>query len=179
MYGNWRSRGSYLKYDILIKEDKRMKKNRKRIAAVGVAAVLFSALTMTAHAGTAVITSTKACSTDSYTTFNEVGSKNNNSPLYVYIYSSPSYTHRVRALGCATSNNAYQSVNKTYANGQRVNYVTCNKGTKYRVQSMIYEDGYDHAAIAINPLSYASSVTVKWSPDTNSSTTSSYPIATP
>lgn len=154
-----------------------MNKNHKGFAGLLLAVTLLSALTVTANAGTAVIPSTKHCSSNTFTTLSDVGYKSDTSPLSVYITAGEVYSYRVRALGCPASNTSANSVNKTYFDGAIRSYVTCNKGTQYRVRSRIREDGYDHASLAIYPLGYGGNVTVKWSPDTASGC--SYPVAAP
>lgn len=152
-----------------------MKHYTKKFTTILLAVTLFSALFVTANASTAKIKSEQFCSGNTFTTMGDVGVKLDTTPLYVHVTIGVAQRYRIRALGCPASNSTNNAVNKTYANGERVDYVSCYKGTKYSVRSMIYEDGYNSAALAVNPLGAGSQVTVEWAPDS----TATYTVAEP
>ena len=94
--------------------------------------------------------------------------KEDDSAMYIYIYSSTYYTTRVKALGTnsttATSSNSYNCT--CTASGTRVSYVSCNRGTDYSVHSFVYEDGYDYATFSfMNPYTGTQVLSAEWSPD--------------
>ena len=132
-----------------------MKRYMKKIATGLLAITVFSALAGYAAASAA----------SSLTKIDNIGLKEDRTPVYLYITSSPVSQHHVRALGCAT-NNTSQTTNQTQlCDGTFVDYVNCYRGTKYSIHSAIKERGYGYATVAIAPMGVSGTVAGKWSPD--------------
>lgn len=142
-----------------------MKRYMKKIATGLLAVTIFSALAGYAAASTADINFSQYCGSSSFTKLSDVGLKEDKTPLYLYITSSPVSQHRVCALGCAT-NSTSQTENLTQmCNGVDTDYVTCYRGTKYSIHSTIKEEGYGYATLSIAPMGVSGTVGGKWSPD--------------
>lgn len=142
-----------------------MKRYMRKIAVALLAVMLFSALAGYASASWANISFNQYISGSSYTKLTDVGSKSDTSALYLYIGSGPNQQHRVRALGCATTNNSQTENLTVFANGDDADYVLCFKGTKYSIHSEIKENGYDFATLSIWQLGASGNVSGQWSPD--------------
>jgi len=91
--------------------------------------------------------------------------KDNTTPLYMCYDTGTNSSVSVQAKGCTTKAGSY--VNATYANGSRVDYVTCNINTQYLISSLIKESGYSYAKLAFksNNAVLPEIIGGEWSPD--------------
>lgn len=87
----------------------------------------------------------------SYFSYRQVSarSKTNATPLYFYYTIGKHNSVQVKALG-STTRDTNNTENLTLSNGSYVKRVTCQKGTRYSVQSYIYESGYRYARLGLS-----------------------------
>lgn len=84
------------------------------------------------------------------------------SPLYLYYRSGTYSSVRVKAYGKTTY--SASGNNCTFYNGNIVSYVTCIRGTKYSVGSLVYENGYPWGTLGFWS-QYAATINGEWSVD--------------
>lgn len=142
-----------------------MKKTVRKIAVAILAVVIFSALTMTAFAGSTQKYFSKFISFAGFTQIAEPERKEDASPLFLEIHNNNAATmYYTRALTC--NQNGENAVNLTYYNNQFVECVRCYTGQFYGINSMIYERGTGYATIAIQSCGPSLMTTGYWAPDT-------------
>lgn len=141
-----------------------MKKCFKKIAVMVLAVMIFSALASYVSASAELVDVSKFTTGLTYNQLADPRWKQNATDVVVELHNSGfAGEYRIRAMGCSSS--GADAVNYTYYNYQRVDYVTCNRGTIYSIDTTIYENDCDYAMLSVYPIGGSGTTTGQWSPD--------------
>lgn len=103
--------------------------------------------------------------------------KDDATPHYLYVTDGNISTMRVMSTGSETYVDYNYGENTTTSNGRVVNNVVCQRGTRYSIHNIVYEEGYPWASLHISRFNdWAGGViTGVWSPDSRYTYTSATP----
>lgn len=148
-----------------------MKTGKRILALVLTVVMMMSVLVVGASAANTSDTTITNFSL-SWFWFSEINArdKQDSSPVYLYYNTGKRTTVQVKAIGC---DDDHADQNLTLSNGTIADYVTCAKGVKYSIHTMIFEKGYSQAKLAFkSPNVFGDTITGKWSPDSQYTYTS-------
>jgi len=154
-----------------------MSKGKRLLAVVLAVAAIISVMAVTAFANNqdAEFTRFTLNSREWYYLL-DAREKEDSSPVYLNLENSSVSSVRVRAYGRPVHDYVGgNSVNLTFYDGAVRSYVTCVRGTKYSISSLIYERGYPWATLGFWSTTNGAWVTGEWSADS----VGSYTVARP
>ena len=155
-----------------------MSKGKRLLAVILAVAAIISVMAVTAFANSSDTTFTRfTLNSREWYYLLEAREKEDSSPLYLNFENGSVSNVRVRAYGRPVHDyTGTNNVNLTFYDSALCSYVTCVRGTKYAISSLIYERGYPWATLGFWSTTNGAWLTGKWSPD---SVGTGYTVARP
>ena len=154
-----------------------MKNRKHRLSSFLLIAVLVASMVAPAFASNhKSIISDFHIEKASFTNYPEIRTKDDKSPVYLYITDSQSHSVYARTMACSETH-----IIKNCTTNKAGSYVDCVKtdeGIEYGIHSRIKEDNYNYATLSFMTRYYfGTSIYGKWSPNSHKEYKS--PIVTP